>query len=341
MDKMDFSIVIPVYNAEKYIEECVRSAINQQKGDYNYEIILVDDGSIDLSGSICERLANENEIISCYHQKNGGQIRARRRGISEASGDYILLLDADDMIRSDALITLFEIVNKCNPDIVIYEWEKIDTTGNIKGDVCPGFFSDGEISKTQLIKVLLTSWRYNSLCIKLIKRSIYLKCPYNVEGTKIRNGEDLVETVSLLNEFRNIYYTSEKIYYYRDNNESITHSFSPDEVKSLDIVRPILFTYLLQNGLDSPDNIRLFYIMYCRTICDALKRSILFCADYITILTEMTTYEYVVKTKDYYSSLPIHFAYKIMLFLFYKKHWKMLKLYIKGIDLIRGGSKQK
>ena len=98
---MKFSIVIPMYKVEDFIDLCINSVLNQ---DYNdYEIILVDDGSPDKSGSIADRYARENDNITVIHQKNGGLSSARNAGIDAAKGDYIILLDSDDSLISGSL----------------------------------------------------------------------------------------------------------------------------------------------------------------------------------------------------------------------------------------------
>ena len=96
-----FSFIIPVYNCEKYLEKCV-----DKIKDINlntYEIILVDDGSEDSSGSLCDRLAHENKVIHCMHQKNQGVSAARNTGLKTADGDYVIFLDADDTMEPEKM----------------------------------------------------------------------------------------------------------------------------------------------------------------------------------------------------------------------------------------------
>lgn len=114
---MLFSIIIPVYNIENYIEKCLDSILNQKMD--NYEIILVDDGSTDSSGYICDKKSAEfGEKIKVIHKNNSGQSDARNIGIKASSGDYIIFVDGDDYIRSNTLEILTEIV-KTGPDVII------------------------------------------------------------------------------------------------------------------------------------------------------------------------------------------------------------------------------
>lgn len=101
MNVSKFSFIVPVYNCEKYLNTCVISIKKVNLEDY--EIILIDDGSIDKSGYICDKLEQENKEVRCIHQENHGVSFARNCGIKQASGDYILFLDADDSIESDKL----------------------------------------------------------------------------------------------------------------------------------------------------------------------------------------------------------------------------------------------
>ena len=96
-----FSIVIPVYNAEKYLGECVESVLSQSVTDF--ELILVNDGSTDKSGHLCDRFALRDERVKVIHQPNSGHITARMNGVSAAEGDYIMFLDSDDYWLDGAL----------------------------------------------------------------------------------------------------------------------------------------------------------------------------------------------------------------------------------------------
>ena len=101
----EISIIVPVYNVEKYLKKCVKSILNQTLD--NYEVILVDDGSTDSSGDICERLQSEDNRIKVFHKKNGGLSDARNYGVRYSSGKYITFIDSDDYIRKDYLEILY------------------------------------------------------------------------------------------------------------------------------------------------------------------------------------------------------------------------------------------
>lgn len=113
------SVIIPVYNVEEYLRECIDSVLSQTYE--NYEIILVDDGSTDNSGRICDEYAEKNDKISVIHKQNGGLSDARNKGLSLAKGEYIYFLDSDDYIISECFAELVSIIEKENSDFVFFD----------------------------------------------------------------------------------------------------------------------------------------------------------------------------------------------------------------------------
>lgn len=113
------SVIIPVYNVERYLRECVDSVINQTYK--NLDIILVDDGSTDSSGQICDEYAKRDDRITVIHKTNSGLSDARNNGLEIAKGKYVYFLDSDDYIAENAIETLFEIAERDNSDIVFFD----------------------------------------------------------------------------------------------------------------------------------------------------------------------------------------------------------------------------
>ena len=110
---MLFSIVIPVYNVEKYLDECMQSILQQLDSINNdCEILLIDDGSTDNSGNICDELASKDKRIISVHKKNGGISEARNAGIDLASGEYLFFLDGDDYLENNTIEVLVRILEK-------------------------------------------------------------------------------------------------------------------------------------------------------------------------------------------------------------------------------------
>lgn len=124
---MKYSIIIPVYNVEKYIKKCVQSVLEQTYSDF--EILLVDDGSTDNSPAICDELSEKDERIKVIHKQNGGVSFARNEGIRQAKGDYILFLDADDYISKD-LLEFCDNYAKNNSEINVFNYSSYDVCDN-------------------------------------------------------------------------------------------------------------------------------------------------------------------------------------------------------------------
>ena len=113
---MLFSVIIPVYNVEKYLDACVQSVLDQDCSDY--ELILVDDGSTDRSGEICDEYEKKDNRVKVIHQENGGLSCARNTGIRAAKGDYLVFIDSDDWIDSNSLDAFEKIISKTHPEII-------------------------------------------------------------------------------------------------------------------------------------------------------------------------------------------------------------------------------
>lgn len=121
---MVLSIIIPVYKVENYIRECIDSIIIDSQ--YEYEIILVDDGSPDNSGAICDEYAEKYEIITVIHQENKGPSSARNNGIMAASGKYVCFLDSDDRLHKESLDKVLSILDKSNIELFFTKINKFD-----------------------------------------------------------------------------------------------------------------------------------------------------------------------------------------------------------------------
>ena len=128
------SVVVPVYNAEKYIKTCVNSIRNQTYK--NLEIILVDDGAKDNSPQICDDFQKEDARIRVIHKKNEGAGKSRNRGIEIATGDYILFVDSDDYIKSTLIEKCVKAADGCKAAIVMFGVENVWCNGSVCHCIC-------------------------------------------------------------------------------------------------------------------------------------------------------------------------------------------------------------
>ena len=124
---MVFSVVVPVYNVEKYLRECVDSILAQSFEDF--ELILVDDGSKDSSGAICDEYAQQDARVKVIHKENGGQSTARNLGIEAAKGEFAIFLDSDDMICDNNFFADIHGVAEGNTDVIVFRYCKYYSDG--------------------------------------------------------------------------------------------------------------------------------------------------------------------------------------------------------------------
>lgn len=122
------SIVVPIYNAKPYLADCVNSILNQSYSDI--ELILVDDGSSDNSGAICDEYARTDKRVKVIHKENGGQASARNMGLNIVSGQYITFVDSDDTIAVDSYAKNIELMERCKADIDILQYPCYYMYGN-------------------------------------------------------------------------------------------------------------------------------------------------------------------------------------------------------------------
>ncbi|WP_049960279.1 glycosyltransferase [Pseudobutyrivibrio sp. LB2011] len=215
------SVIVPVYNVEKYISDCIDSLINQSYK--NLEIIIVDDGSTDSSGQICEKMALLDERINVYHKKNGGLSDARNYGMQKATGEFLAFIDSDDIVDRSFFFDLMTLQVENNADIVssaLIEFstkEEIPIFENAKGNVV--VLNADEILKEYFIPK--TARLYHGLCMKIYKKKLF-------NGLLFEKGklhEDLYITYKLLDRCQKLVYLDKPLYYYRRNNTSICNTY--------------------------------------------------------------------------------------------------------------------
>ena len=209
------SIIVPVYNVEKYIRKCVSTLITQTYSDI--EIILVDDGSTDASGDICDELASIDKRIRVIHKENGGLSDARNTGIANARGEYIGFVDSDDYVHSSMYETLWKNIENEKADIAYCDFYWIDETeiiqeslGDSKMQVFEGTDILERIYKLNLPTVI--AWN------KLYRKSLFdsVKFPRG----KVHEDEAVIHRLLYL--CKKIVYINEKLYYYVKRKGSIT-----------------------------------------------------------------------------------------------------------------------
>lgn len=213
------SVIVPVYNVEKYLRRCVDSILNQTFKDF--ELILVDDGSTDKSGEICDSYINKDNRIQVIHQKNQGQAKARNRGVELARGEWIHFVDGDDLIHSRMLEILYFVSKKCKVNLCMcgaVESEKLPEDFENIGTFNFESYDVNELYLKELYEK--GEHRYWVVWGKLIKKEIVEKIPFK-EG---RIYEDNAVTCRWLYEAQTIADISLGLYYYMINPNGTTKS---------------------------------------------------------------------------------------------------------------------
>lgn len=227
------SIIVPVYNVEKYLERCINSLVNQTYS--NLEIILVDDGSTDQSGKMCDTYAERYPNIKVVHKKNAGLGYARNTGLENATGKYVAFVDSDDYVEYNMISNLYNDIIRNDADACIGGFrrvvgDKIDTRAN---KLEKRFFSTDEI-KTYIIPRMLgkkpdgTDYIEMSVWKVLFKMDIIKKFGLRFPSERELISEDIVFDLDYYPKCNLICMSSDNGYYYCDNEGTLTTRYRPD-----------------------------------------------------------------------------------------------------------------
>lgn len=225
---MLFSVLIPVYNTSKYLDECIQSVLAQSEKDY--EIVLVDDGSTDNSGEICDNYAKKYSSIRVVHKQNEGLMMTRRRGFQEANGDYFICLDSDDYLcDDDALAKIKKLIIEKNCDLVVYNYlmekETREQDKSISLFDKPNEFVFEGSEKQILYKKILIGGFFNNMWIKAPRRDcVDIEVDYSTWKSYICRGEDLFQSYPMLTKANRIGYISDILLHYRWTESSISNN---------------------------------------------------------------------------------------------------------------------
>lgn len=244
------SVVIPVYNAEKTLADAVCSVFAGAYDDV--EVLLVNDGSSDGSLEIChELLGMFPDCIKVINQENLGPFEARKAGIREAKGCYLMFLDADDRLRPDSLCALSDYVDNNPKDIVVF---RVSKKANFSEDNASLFFkledSDSTASKLEQFRVaLLTTDRVNNLCNKMIKRECLEEC-LSLSPLRLIMAEDKLMCCYAFDRATSVGVVDDIFYYYRTNLSSTTErGFDYSKIEDLFRVHGEMSVFMERWGL--------------------------------------------------------------------------------------------
>lgn len=225
------SIIVPVYKVEKYLARCVDSILGQSYK--NFELVLVDDGSPDNCGKICDEYAKKDCRVKVVHKKNGGLGSARNAGMDRAKGDYYIFVDSDDWIESEYLCRGIPLIEK-NYDCIIsgyyIDFTGVNKTIKMKNPENKAFI--GMDQTKELLTMLDSVGMFNTTCNKIYRAELIKKHNIRFEES-VRSGEDLSFNAIYFSIARSYYMMTFLSYHYmREGEVTLTNKFDPDLYKN-------------------------------------------------------------------------------------------------------------
>ena len=304
---MKVSVVIPVYNVENYIDRCINSVLNQTYVDY--EIILVDDGSTDSSGKICDVYTNRLEKVSVIHQQNKGLASARKVGLDKAKGEYITFIDSDDYVHPEYLSILVREIKGC--DIVKCSFTYGNKSDGFSKDTTETYeitdYIGPEIAENVFKKRILST----SACGMLVHKSMYNEIDM-CEGAV--PGEEICTTLQLYSKDGvRLRLVEKELYYYWQNQEGISRGgYTHRHKKGLE-------NYIYYCGVfsdinkDIKEDVISYFVEHEMAIATAMSRNKTYDIDVITMLREhiKSVLLDIMKSK----TMPLYYKASIILYL--------------------------
>ena len=315
------SIVVPVYNVQEYLEECVFSIIAQTYS--RLEIILVNDGSTDESGLLCEKISQKDSRIKVLHKENGGLSDARNVGVACAGGEYIVFVDSDDVVHPQMIQILYEEMIKNNAELSFCAHRKIQSIEEISFQKNISIIENNVMSGIQCIENMYSDLSIDMVVAwnKMYKREYLVNHPYPLG----RIHEDEFITYKVLFPLQRCVYIKSQLYYYRQRKDSITQQkFNLRELDLLDAYEERK-NYFKSKGLKE-----LYLIALCRyqtVLAEMIIDIFNVFPDEKEIITNLRT-RFFVSWKEEVRYEPIGLEYKLKYILFMISN--RLYAYLKG-----------
>lgn len=320
---MKFSIIIPIYNAQRYLEYCLQSLVEQDYRDY--EVILVNDGSTDGCDRICRHYAEKYcEHVRYYEQENKGQYAARMFGIEQAKGEYCCFVDADDAVTKDYFKVLDHASKVSQADILLFDFEMINENGNRLDLDTDELLEAGKVSKSRILELLILS-RINAMWNKAYRRTLFKYVSLSDVEMGVRIGEDLLMNIPLVEHAETFFYSAERIYQYRKNRSSISYNIGKRSIMDVDVTRNAVYQCMVRLGIDTEHNRKLFYEQYLEEVGRELRYTNQ--KQDLNAFKQISEAEHMVKAEKYLKNSNIPKWKKVELKLFYEKKWRIMSIY--------------
>lgn len=230
------SVVVPVYNTEEYLAHCVRSILTQSYCDF--ELILVNDGSNDRSGIMCDEYVKYDNRVKALHKENGGVSSARNLGIREAIGEYITFIDSDDWVQEDYLSVLYDGIARYDADMCVTSIQTVVSNQVTSGRIEKEYYL---LSRRDAINYYGKRQQFRGPMAKLVRTSIAKKMPFP-DGRSI--AEDLATNCKYFDAAKKIVRNDSQLYFYRMNNQSLTNKkYSIDRLGGLSTLEELMIFF--------------------------------------------------------------------------------------------------
>lgn len=232
----EISVIVPVYNSEKYLHKCVDSILMQTFT--NFELLLIDDGSSDKSGAICDKYAQKDRRVKVFHKRNSGISSARNTGIENASGKYIMFCDNDDMVSNRWMKILYDYIVQFPSALVNCEYVKTDNASKEESrQHISGLDSVTHISSEEYFFLYKNNYS-PYIWIRIFRRDIISSYNIRFDENMKKGGEDVLFVLSYLEHCEEFLYIPQPLYYWIDYGSSVSRNYEP---KYFDIIKPLYF----------------------------------------------------------------------------------------------------
>lgn len=265
------TVVIPVYNVEKYLKRCVESVLVQEW--HNYDILLVDDGSTDSSPQICDLYAEKYEMIRVIHKENKGLSDTRNRGIEEASGEYVYFPDSDDWLEPNTFSELSDVIEELTYDIISFNREFVTSE---EDKLISAKSRIQKLSGKQALLEMLNQGDVTGFANdKIYRKKLFLD--NDIEFPVGKYYEDLGTNYKLFLKATKVYVTNQKYYHYLITNpDSITQSWNEQKLQDMfGFYREIYYSPLIREKFEELEIeiLQAFYINGLIHILSSLYKS--------------------------------------------------------------------
>ena len=298
-EKIVFYILVPVYKVEKYIHECIASVLRQSY--QNFRLVLVDDGTPDASGEICDEYAEKDDRLHVIHQKNMGLIAARDTAVNyiqtacALKNAYVVFLDSDDALKPKALERLTEIIQQKKCDMIIYGMDRVAGGRIVQPFSKENTESYMEEEKRSLYKRVFSNAQYNPVCRKAIKAELIPDKNYR-EYYTFSLAEDLLRSIDLYKAVSNVYFLQESLYNYTLNPNSITQTVDASNYKVDFTIRERVLDFLREEDVFTEEDWREYRGFCVSLVVNAAITIGCFAIDY----SKKITFYHKIAASDFY-----------------------------------------